>query len=275
MTNRALWSKAIGDARLLLAALMVLMFGFPWLFVWLTSLVELGAFAVFLRALPGEFESLVGMPIADMATPTGRVALAYIDPVVLFAVVTWAFARGSDAVSGEIGRGTMELVLAQPVRRSSVLAVQAVVTTVGAALLALAAWLGTCQGLWAIGWLDRVEPWHFVPAALNLFSLTFFLAALATFASSRESQRWRTLGLMGAIYIVELVIKVIARLAPKLNWLMYATFFGAFEPQILATHPERAWQLSWRYDGTLIGLGLVAYLLAGVIFCRRDIPAPL
>lgn len=275
MTNRALWMKSIADARLLLAALLVLMFGFPWLFVWLTSLVELGAWAMILRGMPGQFESLVGMPIAEMATPTGRIALAYIDPVILFAAVTWAFARGSDAVSGEIGRGTMELLLAQPVRRSSILAVQAVVTTAGAALLALAAWLGTCQGLWAVGLLDRVEPRHFIPAALNLFSLTFFLAALATLASSWESQRWRTIGLMGAIYIVELVIKVIARLAPKLTWLMYATFFGAFEPQILVTHPERAWNTSLRYDGTLIGLGLLAYVLAGIIFCRRDIPAPL
>ena len=109
--NRALWIKAVGDARLLLAGLTVLMFGFNWLFVWLTSLVEIGAFGVFLQALPGEFESLIGVPLAKVATMTGRIALAYIDPVVIFTMVTWSLARGSDAVSGEIGRGTHERVV--------------------------------------------------------------------------------------------------------------------------------------------------------------------
>ncbi len=273
--NRALWSKTIGDARLLLAALVVLMFGFQWLFVWLSSLVELGALAMFLQALPGEFQSLLGMSLSKVATPTGRLALAYIDPVVIFATVVWGFARGSDCISGEIGRGTMELLLAQPVRRSSIVAVQAAVTAAGAALMAAAAWLGTYQGLWAVGWLDHVEPRHFIPSAANLFAITFFLAAASTLVSSCDSQRWRTLGIMGAFYIIELLIKIVARLAPKLDWLMYCTVLGAFEPQNLAVEPDRAWQLSLRYDGTLIGLGLLCYVLATIIFCRRDVPAPL
>lgn len=273
--NRALWAKSIGDARLLLAALVALMFGFQWLFVWLTSLVELGAFAVFMQAMPGEFQSLLGMPLAQAVTPTGRLSLGYIDPVVILATLTWGLARGSDAISGEIGRGTMELLLAQPVRRTTVVAVQAAVTTIGAALMALAAWLGTCQGLWAVGWLDQVEPRHFVPAAVNLFAVIFFLAGASTLVSSWESQRWRTIGLMGAFYVVELLIKIIARLAPKLDWLMYCTVLGAFQPQKLVVEPARAWELSLRYDGVLVGLGLACYLLAAVIFSRRDVPAPL
>jgi hypothetical protein len=56
---------------------------------------------------------------------------------------------------------------------------------------------------------------------------------------------------------------------------MYLTFLGAFEPQKLAIYPETAWQISLRYDGTLIGLGLIAYLAAALVFSHRDIPAPL
>lgn len=273
--NRSLWTKAIGDARLLLAGLTLLMFGFNWLFVWLTSLVELGAFTIFLQALPGEFESLIGVPLAKVATTTGRIALAYIDPVVVFTMVTWSLARGSDVVSGEIGRGTMELLLAQPVARLSLLTTHAVVTTLGSVVLALAAWLGTCQGLALTGLLKEVEPRHFVPAAANLFAATFFLTAATTLVSACDSQRWRTLGIVGAFYIVELLVKIVARMAPKLDWLIYGTFLGAFEPQNLVVYPERAWQLSFGYDGTLIALGLAAYVAAAVIFNRRDIPAPL
>lgn len=272
--NRALWTKAVADARLLLAGLIALMFGFNWLFVWLTSLIELGAFGMFLQALPSEFESLIGVPVAKVATTAGRIALAYIDPVVVFTIVTWSLARGSDVISGEIGRGTMELLLSQPVSRLSLLSTHAVVTTAGSLILAAAAWLGTCQGLAFTGLLKDVDPRHFLPAALNVFAATFFLTAFTTLVSSFDSQRWRTLGIVGAFYIVELLLKIVARMAPKFDYLMYGTFLAAYEPQSLVIYPETAWQVSLRSDGTLIALGFMAYFAAAIVFSHRDIPAP-
>ena len=63
------------------------------------------------------------MPVsfAQIATSAGRIAVAYDDPIVLLLVTVWAISRGSDAVSGELNRGTMEMVLAQPVTRLGVL----------------------------------------------------------------------------------------------------------------------------------------------------------
>ena len=273
--NRALWSKSLRESRTLLVSLTLLMFAFHWLFVWLTSLVDLGAYKVIMQALPGEFRSMIHLPIAKLATDAGRISLAYIDPVAIFAVLSWALARGSDCVAGEIGRGTMEMLLAQPVSRLAVLAVHAAVTTLGAAVLAVAAWLGTAQGVIACKMAGDVPLAAYIPAAANLFALTFFLAAASSMISACESYRWRAIGVMGGFYLVELVIKVVGRLAPQFDWLLYATFLGAFEPQVLAVSPERAWELSLRYDGTLIGLGLAAYTVAAVVFCRRDLPAPL
>lgn len=271
----ALWSKAFSEARPLLLALTALLFGFNWLFVWLTSLVELGALGMFLGALPGEFEALVGMPFSKVATPAGRIAVAYIDPVVIVAIVSWPIARGSDVVSGEIGRGTMELLLAQPVRRSELLFTQAAVTTLGAAILAAAAWLGTYAGLSTVA-LDSVVPAaDFLPGAVNLFALAFFLAGTSTLMSSWDSYRWRTIGFMGAFYVLSLIVKIVARLAPGYEWLMYGSFLGAFEPQAMAVAPQQAWEMSLRYGATLAGLGLAAYTIAAVVFSRRDLPAPL
>lgn len=273
--NRALWTKAINDAQLLLGGLMLLLFAFNVLFVWLTTLVDLGAWQYILQRLPGQFESLIGVPFAKVATTSGRIGLGYVDPVVLFALVTWSLARGSDAVSGEIGRGTMELLLAQPVSRVSLLATHAAVTTIGAALLAVAAWTGTYVGLRLTGLVAEADPRLYVPAALNLFAATFFLAAATTLVSACDSQRWRTLGIVGAFYVIELIVKIVARMAPKFGWLMYATFLGAFEPQTLVVYPDRAWQMSLRYDATLVGLGLATYVAAAIVFNRRDIPAPI
>ncbi|HEV3006702.1 MAG TPA: ABC transporter permease subunit [Pirellulales bacterium] len=273
--NRALWSKAIADARLLLAGLTVLLFAFHWIFIWLTSLFKPEALDTIYKSIPPQFQLLLAVSLDKMMSPTSRVAMAYLDPVVVFATVTWGIARGSDCVSGEIGRGTMEMLLAQPVRRVTIVVTHAVVTTVGSAILALASWLGTCQGLAHVEFGKQVSRADFVPAAVNLFALMFFLAAASTLVSACDSVRWRTIGVMGAFYAVELVLKIIARVAPSYHWMMYATFLGAYEPQVMIIEPQQAWELSLSHDGTLIGLGLGCYLLAAAVFARRDLPAPL
>jgi ABC-2 type transport system permease protein len=126
----------------------------------------------------------------------------------------------------------------------------------------------------------------FLPCILNLFALSVFIAGLATLVSSCDRYRWRTIGLVGAFYAVEMVVKAVGRLAPNFHWLTYFSFLGPFEPQTLVADPRRTWSF-WivqddtllfgglGYDTVLLGLGLGCYLLAGVIFARRDLPAPL
>lgn len=277
--NRALWRKGIGDARLLCVSLVVLLFTFHWLFVWLSSLIELGPLGAFLQALPPEFEKLAGVPFSSVTTPVGRIALAFVDPVVVFSATVWGIGRGSDAVSGEISRGTMELLLAQPVRRLSLLVVHGVVTTVGAAAIAAATVLGTWAGLATVDVGVPIAPATFLPGALNVFALMFFLAGLTTMVSAGDNYRWRTIGVVGAFYFIQLIVKVVARLVDWAQAMMYFTFLGAFEPQRLVVDawlsPDAGWQTVWQYTGALVGLGLLAYVAAAIVFCRRDLPAPL
>jgi len=115
----------------------------------------------------------------------------------------------------------------------------------------------------------------FLPGVVNLFAFMLFLAGFSTMVSSWDNYRWRTIGLVGGFYVIQLVMKVMARLVPKLEWLLQFTFLGAFEPQSLIIKQEQAWGLSLQYDGALIGLGLASYVVAAVVFCHRDLPAPL
>lgn len=82
------------------------------------------------------WQRLSSVPFADIATHSGRVALALVDPVVVLAATVWGITRGSDAVSGQLERGTMEMVLAQPVSRTAVYITQAIATTSAAAFFA-------------------------------------------------------------------------------------------------------------------------------------------
>jgi ABC-2 type transport system permease protein len=285
--NAALWKKSLVESRWLLASCAVFMFGVHWLRVWISSFFSSRDLEYMLSLLPPPIEQLMPVSYAQVASAAGRIAAEYDDPVVLLLMTVWSISRGSDAVSGELNRGTMEMVLAQPVRRISVLATQAIVTVAGAALLALAAWLGTCAGLATVTLETPISPRVFVPAAVNLFALGAFLAGVTTMVSAGTNYRARTIGIIGGFYAVSMVIKIVGRMAPGWDWLSYMTFFTPFEPQLLVGDASRAWSL-WTqktsgtivlgglgYDSVLIGLSLAAYALAGVIFARRDLPAPL
>lgn len=285
--NRALWKKTFGESRWLLAGSMALMFAIQWLRVWIGTFFSLSDLQKMLSFLPQQVEDLLPVPISQIATPAGRIAVGYDDPVVLMLLTVWAIARGSDAISGELNRGTMEMLLAQPVTRLGVLSTQAAVTLLGAALLAGAALCGTTVGLTTLTLEQPVSPRVFVPAAMNLFALTVFLAGLSTMVSSASNTRSRTIGIVGAFYAISMIMKIVGRVAPPWHWLMNVSFFTPFEPQMLVGDPRRAWAFrvpldgnsfelgGLGYDSILIGLGLACYVAAAIVFCQRDLPAPL
>ncbi len=287
MTNVALWKKSLIECRWLLLACVVFMFGVHWLRVWISSFFSMRDLETMLSLLPAPIEQLLPVSYTQMATTAGQIAAEYDDPVVLLLMTVWAISRGSDTVSGELNRGTMEMVLAQPVTRTSVVATQGIVTLSGAAVLALAAWLGTCTGLATVTLETKIDPRVFLPAALNLFALGAFLAGLSTMVSAGTNYRARTIGIVGGFYAVSMVVKIVSRMAPGWEWLAYTSFFTPFEPQLLVGDTARAWAMrvetapgvfelgGMGYDSVLVGLGLICYLIAGMVFVRRDLPAPL
>lgn len=285
---RALCAKSIGDAKLLFAALVAVMFIFPWLFIWMSSKISLPAFSDFLaNAIPQQWQRLWGVPFSEVATPAGRVALVYVHPMIVFGAAVWAVARGSDCVSGEIGRGTMEMLLAQPVRRTALYATQALVTISGSVVLASATWCGTAIGLGTVVLSENLSAARFIPPAVNLFGLMVCLGGMSALASSWDNQRWRTVGLMGAWYVLSTVLAVVGHVADGWHWVSYTSFMSAYKPQTMVARPAEAWSLLAYRDGAviglglggqplvLLGLGLLCYVAGAVIFSRREIPAPL
>lgn len=284
--NTALLKKSLLESRWLLISSMAFMFVVHWLRVFISSFFTSGKLESIFALMPEVIEPLLPVSFAQIATGAGRIAVAYDDPIVLLLVTVWAISRGSDAVSGELNRGTMEMLLAQPVTRWGVLFSQGSVTLLGAALLAGTALTGTSVGLATVTLEHTISPRSFVPAALNLFSFTVFLAGLTTMISSGQSLRSRTIGIVGGMFAVSMILKIVGRMIPDYSWLTYTSFFTPFEPQLLVSDLEQAWSF-WApaggdlllgglgYDSVLVGLGLVFYATATVIFCRRDLPAPL
>jgi ABC-2 type transport system permease protein len=319
---RALLKKNIAESRLLFLACAAALFGFCWLYVWLVGRFSMSRFQTVLEQFR-EYERLMPVPFDQLFTYPGRIAVAYTEPVVFVCMTIWAISRGSDSVSGELGRGTLEMMLAQPVSRLKLLASHIMVTVTGVALLAAAAWAGTCTGIAMTTVKEEIAPpsiklpmgfelplttgepqtvrtpmselvtgSDFLPAAVNLFALGFFLAGLATLLSSADRYRWRTIGLAVGLFVIQFVMKIVGKASDSWSWLLRCTWFRAYEPASFVTltvrSPEHAWSLILRdsrgqfldfgplgYDLVLISLGCAAFVCAAIIFSRRDLPAPL
>src|SRR5690606_11873428 len=105
-------------------------------------------------------------------------------------------------------------------RRISVIGTQAAVTILGAAIISYACWLGTYLGIQTVTLEEHISARRFVPAAINGFSLTFFLAGVATLLSSFDRFRSRTIGLMAAFFSVSLIIIIVGLVVKDLHWML-------------------------------------------------------
>jgi len=274
MKNLALWKRAVAEAWVQLLVSSVVLIGFGWLFVWLMSLIKVGAWTTLLSLLPDFVHPLFGVPLADLATPAGRLSFLYVHVVTLLVCLGWVIGRGSDLVSGRIARGTMELLITLPVRRVTVLAIPSVISTVGSAVLAVSVWLGSWVGLKTVDLGGKVELARFWPGVVNLFAMVFCLGGVTALLSSWDRDRWRTIWLAGGYFVLSAIIDMVSCLWKPAAWLSYATFLSAFDPQRLILIREGAWRVTLESSAALIGLGLLGYAAAAVIFSLRDVPVP-
>ena len=276
MWNTAIWKKTWGDQRVLVLSLAALWTGFPFLYIWLSAQIPMPAFQdVLLRAIPKDWQRLSGVPFTEVASHAGRVALAFVDPVVVLAATVWGITRGSDAVSGQLERGTLEMVLAAPVRRLAVFVTQALATTAAAAVLCAVLFASVCAAIAFGPWAGKVDAVRFLPAVANVFGLMVCMAGISAGVSAVDSYRWRTIGILCGFYVFSILAKLVGRLSRPLSWVGYLSVLNAYEPQRLVGDAAESWRLLAAYDAVLIGLGLVAYAVGAVLFVKRDLPAPL
>lgn len=273
--NLALWKKAYGEVRVILPCFLALMFGFQLLHCWVSSQLDLKLIHEMLNIMPDFMKRVLPVSIDSIASYSGRLAIGYDHPIVAFGTAFWALARGSDSVSGPLNRGTLEMVLAQPVRRVEVLLSNAVVATVGSLLMATACFAGTFVSV-KFNWrLDGVPATPYLYCALNLFAYAFFLAGMTTLISSADRYRGRTIGIAAVMYVIAVVLKLTGRMADGFQSLVYGSFLTPYEPQRFVDPQYDPSSLAVSYNVPLFALGLACYVAAAVIFCRRDLPAPL
>ncbi|MEM9825248.1 MAG: ABC transporter permease subunit [Planctomycetota bacterium] len=260
--HSGLIAKYVSGCWLLWAACGLAMFAFAWVRVWVVSLLDMSQFQSVLEQFR-QYERFAPIDFDSLLTYTGRVGMTYDEPIIIFCTVIWCVARGSDVVAGELNRGTMEMILAQPIRRSTLLNSHALVSVLGLAGLCLLVWLGIAIGIQVtavtesgvapslkipfLNWeipigsppdektivplRERVDAMVFLPATVNLFAFGFFLLGLSSLLSSIDRYRWRAIGMVIGIYVCQLVLYGLGKAAGSLQWLLSTSFFSCYKAQ--------------------------------------------
>jgi len=261
MVNRSLAKKYFLESWPLLVAMGLAVFFFCWFRVWIVGELDSGQFRQIIELLPKDWRKFSPVDFEWLVSYLGRTSLCLDEPLLILIVIGWGVVRGSDVVAGELNRGSMEMLLAQPLPRYQIYWSHACCTWLGLVLLSLIAWLAMSFGIFTtsvvettyptiwipfleagiplrflqpkvetIAMVTVVNPNMFLPGVIQLLGLGFFFAGLSSMFSAIDRYRWRTLGVVAAFYFINAGLKLLGLSSEKWNWLQHLSVFGFFSP---------------------------------------------
>jgi ABC-2 type transport system permease protein len=324
--------KLLRDARPALVAVCLVLFAFALFWVKITQRVTteiapmsqtLSTFAfgkkevlekLFVRGPSKVSQAALGWGEMNFDRPTDFLAIGLLHPIVLILCVVWGVGRAAGAVAGEIDRGTMELLMAQPVPRGRLILAHLLVDCVALPALCLSFFAGTQLGLALVGdfvpdytmfeqtaremgmgalaeRLPRqtrplpVEGRRELVGLVNTLALIFAISGVTVALSSVGRNRWRVVGLAALVVVVMFVANTVGQLWEPMRFARPFTFFFYYQPQRLMLENDWAVDLGKAWDfgrpvcvpgvGVLAAVGAAGYAFALYAFTRRDLPAPL
>jgi ABC-2 type transport system permease protein len=292
--------KLLRDVRVAWFVVALLLFLFQLLWARITQRVtaqilpsfeRLGVFAdmiqnivVDLKEMPGQMiQAVIGGDNIRIDHAEDMFSISYVHPLVLSILCLLAIGRAANAIAGEIDRGTMELLLAQPIRRTQVILAHLVVDAIVFPGLCLVLWTGTYCGTSWMGLQDaprpslRVDPFHFLPGLLSMLGLLFAVSGMTMWISSLGRSRARVWGWGVSLILAMFLINVLGQVwVDQLGWMRQLTIFYYYQPQLMIL--QENWYRNLASLQPLLvlgGIGVTGYFLAWATFCRRDLPAPL
>jgi len=217
-----------------------------------------------LDSMPPAIRQLFSSSELDIGTPEGYLNIEMFSFVAPLLVMAYTVVVASGATAGEEDKGTLDLLLANPVRRWRVLAEKSLAFALGTAVIGLGMWLGLAGGAAVAGvGLNLGLVGQAIVSAL-LLGLAFGSFAMAIGALT--GQRWLSAGLALAVAVASFFLNGLGSLVDWLDpWRPVSPFYHyiAGDPLVHGLDPGHVLVL---VAGTLIG-----FAVAVVAFERRDL----
>lgn len=218
-----------------------------------------------LETLPPVIRNLVGKN-QFMATPEGFFNLQPFSILLPLLFIVFAVARGSDATAGEEERGTLDLLLANPLPRWRLVAEKSLAH--GSALLALALvfWLAMTACTRLFGIVLNAGRLAAVTFSCWLLGMVFYALALA--CGCWLGRKKFSTGVSGGLAFVTFLVNAYAPMVDALRpYRILSPFYFYNGRNVLGN----GWIVS--HVATLAGLAAFFFVLALLAFRRRDLKA--
>lgn len=217
-----------------------------------------------LEMLPKELMAAFVGDITDMTSPVG-----YLNSQIFFLMgplllIIFAIGQGSAALAGEEERGTLDLLLANPVSRTRALLEK--LAALVAMTLGLGVVLGLTLALSAPLVKMEINAGRLAEATLSITLLALVFGVLALALGAAAGNRGSSLGVTSALamgaYLLNAMSAAIKDLAP---YRILSPFYYATGADPLANG------LNWGHAAVLAGLIALCAAAAWVTFQRRDL----
>lgn len=212
--------------------------------------------------LPEAVQALLGSDLA-YSTAAGFVSAEVFSWIPILMIV-YAIIQGTGAIAGEEGSGTIDLLMSQPVRRSSMVLQKTLAVCIGAAVIAGFAFLGF---LLSIPFVDiDITLKGAALACANMLPMALLYYALSLWFGSVLPNRTYASGAAIALATAGYFLNVVASAVKSLSGIKYASpfyYYGAGAPLVHG--------IDWAHVSLLLGVSALFVALTVRSFGRRDI----
>jgi ABC-2 type transport system permease protein len=258
-----------GRAGLLTWAILVLLYGLFAVYLYPTITNSSLDYVSYIASLPEALRAAMGLGNLDMASLSYTLdTFVAVEFVMFWPIIVCFYAIfGGVSLSREAERGTLDLLLAQPVSRTRVLLTRFASLITGVLVIGIASWAGIALGLPLI---DQT------PVNLGNQALALALGALMVLAIGGYTVLFNVIfleprkaltaagGLTAVMYIINFIVPV---LSPSLSWVRQLSFFYHFNAVEIAR--------TGGLNGTAVAIYGVTFCLtiiaATIIFERRNL----
>ena len=214
--------------------------------------------------MPEALARLFAGEVSELTSPEGYLNSQLFVLLVPLLFLFFAIARGSGAIAGEEEKGTLDLLLSYPLRRSQVVKEKFAAMVIAILALALALWLSMSIGAAAVG-MD-ISFGRMAEATLSAALLGLTFGALALALGGATGNRGLCIGIASALgvaaYFLNALAPVVDVLEPSRKLSPFYYYMGA-DPLTNGLNPLHA--------GVLVALAVASLAVALVTFERRDL----
>jgi beta-exotoxin I transport system permease protein len=259
MLHRKLYEKALRDQRW-----QIIGYGLALAVIAIMDVLIWPAYKDQLQLieLPPALEAFLGANLA-ISTPAGYLNAEFFSWIIVLMMV-YAVMQGTGAIAGEESSGTIDLLLAQPISRTSITLTKAAATVTGTACIILIGYLGFLVTLPFIA-MDVALIDVFV-ACVNMLPVTVFFFALSLWLGAVAPSRAYASACAIAVATAAYAIETIASGVDEFQSMRYASpfyYYGRGLPLVEG--------IDWWHVGVLGALAAILLALATRTFAARDV----